>query len=710
MRKRNSNKTYHYSDDRKAALKRKLSSKSSSRKSYGKNSSSKKSYDKNTSSRKVTRAKNRKKSNTALEKEKVLLTGEFTAHPRGFGFVTCEGFEEDFYVPELHVNGAMHKDTVQIELLPETEGKRREADIVKIISHNVEKIVGTFTKMNGFGFVIPDDKKFTDDLYIPSDAFLGAKNNDKVVCIYTKYSDGIKKPEGRIVEIIGGKDDPGADILSVVMGMDIPTEFPTEVLAEADYVNKPVKKKHIKHRLDLREIPMVTIDGDETKDFDDAVSIGIKGKNYILGVHIADVAEYVCENGALDAEALKRGTSVYLCDRVIPMLPKALSNGICSLNQGEDRLALSCIMKVSPEGKVLDYKIDESVINVDYRMTYHDVTEIIDGNEELSEKYRDMVPHFLVMHELSKVIRKKREADGCIDFDFPEAEITLNPDGSTKEIKCRERDKASLMIEDFMILANETVARAFAEKELPFLYRVHGNPDMGRVTALNDYTETIGVTIRPKGTEVTPKEIQEVLKKIEGRPEEKIISHMVLRSMQKAKYDTDCDGHFGLAATYYSHFTSPIRRYPDLQIHRIIKEYLHDDLNKKRRKHYNKILPEVAERTSVLERRADEAERETDKMKEAEYMKRHIGDEFVGTISGVTSFGIYVELPNTIEGLIHISNIKGDYFNFDETRMELVGEKTHLVYKIGQKVRVVVDNANKETRTIDFLLSENQYA
>lgn len=693
MRRRR-NKPYKISKNRKEALKSKLGA------NRGKKHSSnlgKKAREKNEMHR-------AKKSGVQT------LQGEFTAHPRGFGFVTVEGYEQDFYIPEKYVSHAMHQDTVKIELLPEAEGKRREAKIVEIVSHNIERIVGTFTKMNGFGFVIPDDHKFTDDLYIPSNAFLGAKNNDKVVCIYTKYGDGIKKPEGRIVEIIGGKDDPGADILSVVKGLDIPSEFPVEVLLEAEKANKPVKKKQIKKRLDLRKIPMVTIDGDHTKDFDDAVSVGIRGDEYILGVHIADVAEYVTEDSCLDEEAVKRGTSVYLCDRVIPMLPKELSNGICSLNEGEDRLALSCIMTVSKEGKVLDYVIDESVINVDHRMTYHDVTEIINGNEQLSEKYSDFVPYFMTMYELSNIIRGAREKSGCIDFDFPEAEITLNPDGSTDKVEVRERDLASLIIEDFMILANETVAKAFSTKNIPFLYRTHGAPDMDRVMSLNDYTETIGIHIRPKGTEITPKEIQHVLEQVAGRDEESVVNHMVLRAMQKAKYDTDCIGHFGLAAEYYCHFTSPIRRYPDLQIHRIIKEYLHGDLDKKRMKHYTKILPDRAERTSLLERRADEAERETDKMKEAEYMKRHIGEEFVGTISGITSFGIYVELPNTIEGLVHISTIKGDYFIFDEGRQELIGERTKLVYRIGQKIRIVVEGANKETRTIDFTLSENQYA
>ena len=697
------NKPYKISKNKKAELKSKLlgvkreaerkNAKKALKKS-GKHSSSSKS----------------KTSRRDMAPEKKLLTGEFTAHARGFGFVTVEGYDEDFFIPESNVNAAMHKDTVRISLCDTPKGKRKEARIEEIVSHNVERIVGTFTKMNGFGFVIPDDKKFCDDLYIPSDAFLGAKNNDKVVVMYTQYADGIKKPEGRIVEIIGGKDDPGADILSIVKAMDIPSEFPVGCLDEANHVNKPVKKKQIKNRLDLREIPMVTIDGDETKDFDDAVSVGIEGDNYILGVHIADVAEYVCENGALDEEAIVRGTSVYLCDRVIPMLPKALSNGICSLNEGEDRLALSCIMKINKSGQVIDYTIDESVINVDKRMTYHNVSMILEGDEELAKEYGRLVPHFFAMKELSDIIRKARHAKGCIDFDFPEAEILLHRDGTPKEIKSRDRDIASLMIEDFMILANETVARCFDEKEIPFMYRTHGAPDADRVLALNDYTQTIGITIRPKGVHVSPKEIQEVLKKIKGRPEEEVINHMVLRAMQKAKYNTECEGHFGLASEYYCHFTSPIRRYPDLQIHRIIKDYLHGEMDKKRMKHYKKLLPERAERCSVLERRADEAERETDKMKEAEYMMAHIGEEFVGSISGVTGFGIYVELPNTIEGLVHITALTGDYFRYDEERQELVGERTKLVYRIGQKVRVKVDNANKDTRTIDFVLSENQYA
>lgn len=641
------------------------------------------------------------------------MTGSYTANPRGFGFVTVEGLEQDFFIPEGSTGGAINLDTVKIALLPKTEGRRQEAVVVEILEHNIDRAVGLFTKMNGFGFVIPDDRKLTEDIYIPGDGTLGAENNDKVVVTYTSYGNGReKKPEGRITEIIGNKDTPGTDILSIVESLDIPSVFPQEVLKEAKKKNKPVRKKQIKHRLDLREIPMVTIDGDETKDFDDAVSIGLDREgNYILGVHIADVSEYVEEDSPLDKEALKRGTSVYLCDRVIPMLPTALSNGICSLNEGEDRLTLSCIMKVDNEGRVLDSLIDRSVVRIDYRMTYSDVTAILKGDRKLQEKYSDFTGYFFLMDQLSKIIRRKRSKDGCIDFDFPESEILLNEDGSPAEVKLRDRDRASLIIEDFMILANETVAETFYKKKVPFLYRVHGVPDEERIEALNEFTAPLGIIVRHGKNEIRPRDIQKVIMKASGMPEEKVINHLVLRAMQKAKYDEHCDGHFGLAARYYCHFTSPIRRYPDLQIHRIIKEYLDNGkIKKKREKHYESILPKVAERTSMLERRADEAERSTDKMKKAEYMMAHIGEEYVGTISGVTAYGIYVELPNTIEGFIHISNLTGDYYDFIEDRQELIGERSRKCYRIGQKVRIIVSSADKDTRLIDFILSGDSRA
>jgi ribonuclease R len=636
------------------------------------------------------------------------MTGSYTANPRGFGFVTVEGLEQDFFIPEGNTGGAINLDTVKITLLPKTEGRRQEALVVEILKHNIDRAVGLFTKMNGFGFVIPDDRKLTEDIYIPADGTLGAENNDKVVVTYTSYGNGReKKPEGRIIGIIGNKDAPGTDILSIVESLEIPSVFSQEVLKEAKKKNKPVKKKQMKHRLDLREIPMVTIDGNETKDFDDAVSIGIdKDGNYLLGVHIADVSEYVEEDSPLDKEALKRGTSVYLCDRVIPMLPTALSNGICSLNEGEDRLTLSCIMKVDHEGNVIDSIIDRSVVNIDHRMTYNDVTAILNGDRKLQEKYSDFTGSFFLMNELAKIIRKKRSFDGCIDFDFPESEILLNEDGSPAEVRLRDRNRASLIIEDFMILANETVAETFFNKNVPFLYRVHGIPDDERIEALNEYTSPLGITVRLGKNEIRPRDIQRVVMKAKGMPEEEVINHLVLRSMQKAKYDEHCEGHFGLAAKYYCHFTSPIRRYPDLQIHRIIKEYLDKGkIKKKREKHYKAILPKVAERTSMLERRADEAERSTDKMKKAEYMMAHIGEEYVGTISGVTAYGIYVELPNTIEGFIHISNLTGDFYNFIEERQELIGERTGKSYKIGQKVSIIVSAADKDSRLIDFILS-----
>lgn len=635
------------------------------------------------------------------------LTGSFSAHPKGFGFVTVEGIETDFYVSENNVNGAMNSDTVEIKLLPLTEGKRREAKIVGIITRGITEVVGRYEKSSRYGFVIPDDKKLTSDIFVPKGQDFGAVNGQKVVCKYIHYGSENKKPEGRITEILGDKDAPGVDIMSIVRALNIPSEFNIEALEEAEKVNTPVNEKVHSGRLDLRNIPMVTIDGAESKDLDDAVSIGFDGEDYFLGVHIADVSEYVKEDGALDKDAKERCTSVYLCDRVIPMLPKSLSNGICSLNEGEDRLALSCLMRIDKKGKVKDHLIAETIVNIDRRMTYDAVSSVLRGDDpETLYEYRKFIVMFKTMAELSDILRNKREKHGCIDFDFPEAKILLDESGKTKKIVQRERDAASLMIEDFMITANVTVAKEYAKAEIPFLYRSHGEPDADRLDTLINFLAKIGVTYRPKKGETDPKDIQKMLGKVKGLPEEPVINQFVLRAMQQAKYTVECEGHFGLAEKYYCHFTSPIRRYPDLQIHRIIKENLRDQLNKKRKAHYSNLLPDIAKLTSQYERRADEAERETDKMKKAEYMMAHKGETFDGVVSGVTAFGLYVTLPDTIEGLVHISTLRDDYYTYMEDSMELIGERTKKVYKIGQNVSIIVDNADKETRLIDFVLAE----
>ena len=638
------------------------------------------------------------------------LVGTFISHPKGFGFVEIEGRSEDLYIPESGVNGAFHQDQVQVELLKGQGGRRQEARIVKILSHGLTKVVGTYQKSKSFGFVIPDLEKISTDIYIPAEGSKGAVTGHKVVVELTDYGDDKHKPEGRITEILGHVNDPGVDILSIVKGYDLPVEFEEKLLNQAERVGKPVSEADMAGRRDLRSLQMVTIDGEDAKDLDDAVSLTKEGENYCLGVHIADVSNYVQENSALDREALNRGTSVYLVDRVIPMLPHTLSNGICSLNQGEDRLALSCLMKVNKKGEVVSYEIAETVICVDRRMSYTAVRKILEeGDPELIQEYEELVPMFQDMQELAAILRKKRRQRGSIDFDFPESKIILDQKGNPVSIEPYERNVATDLIEDFMLLANETVAQHFYWMEVPFLYRTHETPDTEKIEKLATFIHNFGYHIKIKTSdhEVHPKEIQKLLASIEGTEEEALIARLALRSMKQAKYSVECTGHFGLACACYCHFTSPIRRYPDLQIHRIIKEQLRGRLMEKRIDHYKEILPEVARQTSRLERRADEAERETDKLKKAQYMKHHIGETLEGIISGITAWGIYVELPNTVEGMIHVARLTGDYYYYKEETFEMVGRDTGRCFKLGQRLKVFVDSVDMVSKSVDFLLAED---
>ena len=629
------------------------------------------------------------------------LKGIFQANPRGFGFITPEKGEEDVFVSEDNMNGAFQGDEVEYVVLRAPEGKRKEGRVVKILSHGVIRVVGLYEKCKNFGFVCPDNQRYLTDIYIPEGKAMGAVTGHKVVAELTSYGGELMKPEGHVVEIIGHINDPGTDILSIVKDYDLPTEFPEKVLNQAVRVGKEVSEADRQGRKDLREWMMVTIDGEDAKDLDDAVSVTREGGNYILGVHIADVTNYVQERSALDREALKRGTSVYLADRVIPMLPHKLSNGICSLNAGEDRLALSCIMTVSPSGEVIDHEIAETVVKVDCRMSYNGVAKILDGEEEALKENEEFVPMIRMMSELSGIIREKRGRRGSINFDFPETKIELDENGHPVSIKPYERNAATRIIEDFMLLANETVAEEYFWRELPFLYRTHEAPDEEKMRQLGAFINNFGYHIHIRN-EVRPKEIQKLLGKVEGTPEEPMISRLALRSMKQARYTTENTGHFGLAAKYYTHFTSPIRRYPDLQIHRIIKENLRGRLNEERISHYEKILPEVAAQCSSRERTAEETEREVVKLKKAEYMQKRIGEEYEGVISGVTKWGVYVELPNTIEGLVHVADMKDDHYELAEERYELVGEHTGKTYKLGQKVMVRVTDADRIQRTVNF--------
>ena len=627
--------------------------------------------------------------------------GIFTGNSRGFGFVSVEGMEEEIFIPAASTNGAMHKDKVICRIVNQT-GRRAEGEIVKVLEHGMKHIVGTYQKVKNYGFVIPDDKKMCDDIFIATGDNMGAVDGHKVLVKITKAPTRTENPEGIVTEILGHINDPGVDILSIIMQYDLPTEFPEDVYNEIEGIAENIDNEDKSGREDLRDVVMVTIDGEDAKDLDDAVSVErLENGNYKLGVYIADVSHYVKEKSPLDKEAYKRGTSVYLVDRVIPMLPHKLSNGICSLNAGEDRFTLCCIMEIDGKGEVVSHDIKKAVINVDRRMSYTVVYDLLTNeNSQYYEEYRELVPMFKEMEKLRNILLKKRQKRGAIEFENEEAKILLDEDGKPLDIVKRERNVATSIIEEFMLIANETVAEHFYWLETPFVYRTHEVPDEEKYEKLQLLVAPFGYVL--KGSSKHPKSYQQLLMQTKDKPEEMLIHRMTLRSMKQAKYTADNGKHFGLAATYYCHFTSPIRRYPDLQIHRIISEYLEGTLDEKRINHYKKILTEVARFCSVNERRAEDAERDTDKYKIVEFMQDKVGQEFDGIISGVTSWGIYVELPNTVEGMVPVKELDDDYYDFDEEHMRYIGENTNKTYTIGDKVRVVLTRASLETRTIDF--------
>ena len=638
-----------------------------------------------------------------------VTVGIFSGNDKGFGFVAVEGRDGDVFIPAGRTGGAMHGDRVQIEVEPNGQGKKAEGTVVKVLFRANKTVVGYYQKSRNYGFVVPDNRKLGQDIFVSLGKDMGAVTGHKVVVRITNYGNGEKSPEGEIEEILGHVNDPGVDILSLVRAYDLPEEFPEEVMEQAAHTRDEVLEEELAGRKDLRKWQTVTIDGEDAKDLDDAITISREDFGYRLGVHIADVTHYVKEGSPLDREALKRGTSVYLVDRVIPMLPHKLSNGICSLNAGTDRLAMSCIMDIDFQGKMLGHEITESVIHVDRRMTYTAVNGIVvDRDLALMEEYKDFVEMFDQMKELADILREKRTARGSIDFDLPETKVLLDKDGKVLEVKPYDRNAATKIIEDFMLMANETVAEDYFWQELPFLYRTHDNPDPEKMKRLGVFINNFGYAIHFQNGEIHPGELQKLLTKIEGSEEEALISRLTLRSMKQAKYMPVCTGHFGLAARYYTHFTSPIRRYPDLQIHRIIKENLHGGLSEERMAHYYKLLTGVAIQSSAMERRADEAERETIKLKKCEYMEKRIGQVFDGVISGVVNRGFYVELPNTIEGMVSVNDLGREYFVFDEEQMELRGEISGNVYRLGQKVRVTVAGTDRLNRTIDFVPSDEK--
>lgn len=638
-----------------------------------------------------------------------VIIGTFQANIKGFGFVSLEDTKEDVFIASEYVEDALDGDRVQIALLSDNDdsgrGNKREGKIIRVLERRFTEVVGTFQRNKNFGFVIPDNPRITKDIFIALENINGAVNGHKVVAEILNYGSQKKKPEGRIKEILGHRNDPGMDILSIAKAYGMETEFPQEVVRQLVNIPEVINGKEIAGRLDLREWQTVTIDGEDAKDLDDAITLKKEGSHYYLGVHIADVSHYVTERSPLDREALKRGTSVYLIDRVIPMLPPKLSNGICSLNEGCDRLALSCLMEIDERGVVVGHRIAETVICVDRRMTYTAVKKILtDQDEQQIQQYQSFVPMFQLMEELSKLLRKRRFARGAIDFDFPEAKILLDEKGIPVKIIPYERNVATKIIEDFMLLANETIAESYFWQEIPFVYRVHENPDEEKMNKFGTFINNFGYSLHFSNGVIHPKELQKLLDKIEGTASEALISRLMLRSMKQAKYSTESSGHFGLSAPYYCHFTSPIRRYPDLQIHRIIKENIRKGISPRRMKHYEEILPEVAAQSSHMERRAADAEREVEKLKKAQYMSKHLGEVFDGVISGVTKYGIYVELENTVEGLIHVTDLIDDYYIFDENSYSLIGETTKKVYKLGQKIRVEVETVDPVLKTIQFVL------
>lgn len=639
-----------------------------------------------------------------------LLTGTFSGTSRGFGFVDIDGRDSDIFISEDYVKDAMHGDTVTVKLINEAIGtKRAEGMIVAVTEHANAEIVGTFEKSKNYGFVIPDNQKIGKDIFVLKERSKGAVTGHKVVVKLTDYGNKHKNPEGIVTEILGHVNDPGTDIISIVRAYGLPMEYPQEVLKQIEHIGEHLMPSDYVGRKDLRHLMTVTIDGEDAKDLDDAITLNRQGNHYLLGVHIADVSHYVTEGSPLDKEALRRGTSVYLVDRVIPMLPHKLSNGICSLNQGEDRLALSCLMEIDEKGTVISHEIAETVINVDRRMTYTAVNAIIETNDEkIVAEYKDFVSMFMLMKELSLLLRSKRRQRGGIDFDFPESKIVLNEKGFPTDIHPYEHNAATKLIEDFMLAANETIAEDFFWQELPFLYRTHETPDMERIQKLVTMISKFGYFMKLGREEVHPKEFQKLLGKIEDTPQEAMISRLALRSMKQAKYTTENIGHFGLAVKYYCHFTSPIRRYPDLQIHRIIKENLNGNLSEKRQRHYERLLPDVAVSTSTNERRADDAEREVIKLKKVEYMSKHIGEIYEGIISGLTTWGMYVELPNTCEGMVRLADMEDDYYHYDETQMAMIGEMTHRIYNLGDKITIMVAKTDKLQKTIDFIIADTE--
>ncbi|PSL42780.1 RNAse R [Salsuginibacillus halophilus] len=635
-----------------------------------------------------------------------LLKGVVQGHQKGFAFIlpSEEGYD-DVYVPPNELNGAMNKDTVLVRTQKPASGSKPEGSIVRILERGNTKTVGTFIDYENYGFVQSDDKHIANDIFIPKGSEHGAVDGHKVVVEISKYPEGRASAEGIVVSVLGHKNDPGVDILAITHKHGLPGDFPEEVVEQANNTPDEINPEEIKNRHDLRDEQIVTIDGADAKDLDDAVQVEkLDNGNYKLGVHIADVTYYVDEQSPIDKEAHDRATSVYLVDRVIPMIPHRLSNGICSLNPQVDRLTLSCTMELDASGDVVSHDIFQSVIRTEARMTYDEVRKILeDRDEETRNQYENLVPMFERMEELASILRKKRAQRGAIDFDFKEAEVHVDEEGQPTDVSLRTRSVAERLIEEFMLAANETVAEHFHWLKLPFIYRIHDNPDDEKLQEFLEFVTNFGYVVKGKGDQIHPRALQELLEEVRGEPEEAVISTVMLRSMQQAKYDPQNNGHFGLATDYYTHFTSPIRRYPDLIVHRLIRTYLiQNDTSERTKEHWQSQLPEIATHASERERRAVDAEREVDEMKKTEFMRDKIGEEFTGFVSGATNFGLFVELPNTVEGLVHISYLTDDYYHYDQKQYALIGERSGTMFRIGDQLDVRVISVNVEERAVDF--------
>ena len=690
-----------------------------------------------------------KKGKYMLIDNNLYKTGEIRLNAKGFGFVKLENSDEEIFVSEKNINNALNGDLVIVQLFEEyidsklnvqnkNSNEHAEGKVVKVLKHEKNKIVGTFKNSKNFGFVIPDDRNFGTDIFISKNNFLGAKNNQKVVVKIVKFAEKGKKAEGKIIEVLGNIDEAGVDMLSLVKEYDLPYEFPEPVINEAKSLKLVITEEDLKYRLDLRNEEIFTIDGEDAKDLDDGVCVKkLENGNYELGVHIADVSHYVKSNSNLDKEAIIRGTSVYMMDRVIPMLPTELSNGICSLNAGEERFAISVIMEINNKGQVISSDVRKSVIKVTKRMTYNNVFKILsyiniqeensqvknntrknenqidylnlseiskEDIQKLNEEYGQYFTNFMLMEELAIILKNKRKKDGSLDLDVPESKITLNENGVAINVEKYEITFANEIIEQFMLIANETIAEKFYWLEAPFIYRVHPVPDMDKVNELNKFLWNLGYKIKANKESIHPKAFAEVLEQVKGKPEERVVSNLILRTLKIAQYESENHGHFGIASKYYCHFTSPIRRYPDLFIHRVISKYLEKNYNLPEKE--IEILKEQSEKysktSSEREKVAQKVERDADDIKKAEFMQGKIGEEYEGIISNITSFGVFVELENTVEGLVRFENLGDEYFEYDEEHKRLVGEVTKTVFNIGEKMKIKVIEASKETRRISF--------